>query len=172
MKRFNLLSLLFAGLLIFGSLTIIKAQDETPPDAPNNKFDAQTRPNLLRQLGLTQDQIKRVRQINQENKPQIRAAQNRLREANRSLDQAIYADVANDAEFQARLKEVQAAHAEVLKLRSLTELAVRKILTPEQLAKFRDVRQQFAQRRENLQQQIKNRRMNAPDRQRPARSGN
>ncbi len=172
MKRFNLLSLLFAGLLIFGSLTIIKAQDETPPDAPNNKFDAQTRPNLLRQLGLTQDQIKRVRQINQENKPQIRTAQNRLREANRSLDQAIYADVANDAEFQARLKEVQAAHAEVLKIRSLTELAVRKILTPEQLAKFRDVRQQFAERRENLQQQIKNRRMNAPDRQRPARSGN
>ncbi len=164
MKKLNLLSLIFAGLLIFVLLTAIKAQNETPPDAPNQKNDAQKRPNLIQRLGLTQDQIKQVRQINQANKPQMRGAQERLREANRNLDQAIYADVANDAEIQARLKEVQSAHAEVIRIKSALELAVRKILTPDQLAKFRDVRQKFAERKEDRQQQIKNRRMNAPNR--------
>ncbi len=95
MKKLNILNLIFAGLLIFVSLTAVKAQDETmSPHFPNKKNDAQTRPNLLRQLGLTQDQIKQVRQINQANKSRMREAQERLREANRNLDQAIYADVA------------------------------------------------------------------------------
>lgn len=165
MKRLNLLRLIFAGLLMFVSLTAVKAQDEMPLDAPNQKFDTPRRPNLMQQLNLTQDQIKQVRQINQANKPQMREAQERLREANRSLDQAIYADIANDAEIQTRLKEVQSAHAEVIKIKSATELAVRKILTPDQLAKFRDVRQQFMEKKENRQQQIKNRRTNAPNRQ-------
>lgn len=165
MKKLNLLSLVFAGLLIFVSLTTIKAQDETPqPDTPNQNSAVQTRPNLMKQLGLTPDQINQVRQINQSNKPQIREAQERLCEANRNLDQAIYADSADEAEIQVRLKEVQSAHSEIVKIRSQTELAVRKILTPEQLAKFRDVRQQFMERNENGQQQIENRRTDAPNR--------
>ena len=177
MKKLNLLNLIFAGLLIFVSLMAVKAQDETlPPDAPNQKFAAPRRPNLMEKLGLTQDQIKQVRQINQANKPQMREAQERLREANRNLDQAIYADVADDAEVQTRLKEVQSAHAEVIKIESATELAVRKILTPDQLAKFRDVRQQFMKKKENIQRQLKNRRTNLPNRQlnrqRPPRRGN
>ncbi|CAN5357934.1 hypothetical protein BH20ACI1_BH20ACI1_14800 [soil metagenome] len=178
MKKLSLLSLIFAGLLIFVSLTAVKAQNETTPtDAPNKKFDAQTRPNLMQQLGLTQDQVKQVRQINQANKPQMREAQERLREANRNLDQAIYADVANDVEIQARLKEVQSAHAEVIKIKSATELAVRKVLTPDQLAKFRDVRQQFMERKENMLERRKNRPVNAPNRpsnnrQRPPRRVN
>ncbi len=93
----------------------------------------------------------------------MREAQERLREANRNLDQAIYADVANDAEVQTRLKEVQSAHAEVIKIKSATELAVRKILTPDQLTKFRDVRQQFMEKKEDMQRQMKNRRTNAAD---------
>lgn len=164
MKKLNLLSLIFAGLLIFVSLTAVKAQNEILSDAPNRKNDAQTRPNLMRQLGLTQDQIKQVRQINQENKSQMRSAQERLREANRNLDQAIYAEAANEAEIQTQLREVQTAHAEVIKIKAQTELAVRRILTPEQLAKFRDVRQQFMEKKEKMQRQIKNRRMNAPTR--------
>ena len=164
MKKLNFLSLVFAGLLIFVSLTTIKAQDETPPDAPNQNADNSPRTNLIEQLGLTQDQIKQVRQVNQERKPQLREAQERLREANRNLDKAIYADTADEAEIQTRLKEVQSAHSEIVKIRSQTELAVRKILTPAQLAKFRDVRQQFMDGNENRQQRIKNRRTNAPNR--------
>ncbi|MGI8641161.1 MAG: Spy/CpxP family protein refolding chaperone [Pyrinomonadaceae bacterium] len=175
MKKLNILNLIFAGLLLAVSFTAIKAQDNMPPppDAPNQKFDA-PRPNLMTQLGLTQDQIKQIRQINQEKKPQMREAQERLREANRNLDQAVYADAANDVQIQARLKELQSAHAEIIKIRSVTELAVRKILTPEQLARFRDVRRQFMERKEDMKERRKNRPMNLPNRplnnrQRPQR---
>ncbi len=164
MKRFNYLSLIFAVLLFAAFSATVKAQNNPPPDEAVQQTAA-PRPNLMAQLGLTQDQIKQIRQINQAKKPQMRAAQDRLREANRNLDQAIYADVANDVEIQARLKDVQSAHAEVIKIRSLTELAVRKILSPDQLAKFRDVREKFAQQKENNQQRMNNRRMNAPNRQ-------
>lgn len=171
MKKLNILNLIFAGLFLAVSFTAIKAQDNMPPppDAPNQKFDAPPRPNLMTQLGLTQDQIKQIRQINQEKKPQMREAQERLREANRNLDQAVYADATSDAEIQARLKELQSAHAEIIKIKSVTELAVRKILTPEQLAKFRDVRRQFIERREDMKERRKNRPMNAPNRLLPNR---
>lgn len=176
MNKLSLLSLIFVSFLFAASSATIKAQDETLPDAPNQRLDA-PRPNLMEQLGLTPEQVNQVRQINQTNKPQMRQAQERLREANRNLDQAIYADAANDAEIQTRLREVQTAHAEVIKIKAQTELAVRRILTPEQLAKFRDVRRQFMERKENIQRQIKNRRMNAPTRplknqQRPPRRSN
>jgi hypothetical protein len=42
------------------------------------------------------------------------------------------------------LKELQLAQAEAAKLRYLNELGLRKILTPEQLARFRELRQRFA----------------------------
>ncbi len=171
MKKLNILSLILASLLLAVSFTAIEAQDNMPPppDAPNQKFDAPPRPNLMEQLGLTQDQIKQIRQINQEKKPQMREAQERLRQATHNLDQATYAGVASDAEIQARLKEVQSANAEIIKIKSVTELAVRKILTPEQLAKFRDVRRQFIERREDMKERRKNRPMNAPNRLLPNR---
>jgi Spy/CpxP family protein refolding chaperone len=75
------------------------------------------------------------------------AAARRLREANRSLDEAIYSDDVNEADFQARLKEFQAAQAEIARLRFESELGVRKILSPEQLFRFREIRRRFAERR-------------------------
>ncbi len=162
MKKINFLSLILTVFLFAGFCTSVKAQDNSgAPDQPA----AAPRPNLMAQLGLTQDQIRQVRQVNQEKKPQMRAAQELLREANRNLDQAVYADVVNDAEIQTRLKEVQAAHAEVIKIRSVTELAVRKVLTPDQLAKFREVRQQFMENKELRQDNVKTRSLNAPNRQ-------
>ena len=61
------------------------------------------------------------------------------------------ADTVSDEEVQARLKEVQAAQAELVRLRFENELAVRKVLTPEQLVRFRELRQRFEQMRENFQ---------------------
>lgn len=83
------------------------------------------------------------------------AAQKRLRDATIALDQAIYADTLVEGEFETKLKEQQLAQAEVIRVRSMGELAIRKILTPEQLVKFRELRQQFENmRRENVQRKI------------------
>jgi Spy/CpxP family protein refolding chaperone len=95
----------------------------------------------------------------------VREAQQKWREANRRLDQAIYADNADETEIQARLKDAQAAQAELIKIRSATEFAVRQILTPDQLVKFRDIRRRFMERMENLPKRLKNRSLNTPNRE-------
>ena len=164
MKYFNFLSLILVGFLFAFSSLSVMAQDETLPDAPKQQANQPERPKLMEQLGLTREQIQEIRRINAEKRPLLREAQNRLREANRNLDQAIYADNANETDIQAQIKQVQFAQAEVIKIRSTTELAVRKILTAEQLVKFRDVRQQFMQKMNNRQNQRRNRRMDSQNR--------
>jgi Spy/CpxP family protein refolding chaperone len=150
----NMLSprLLFILLVILVSGGVVLAQDNPPPEMNRQQPNAGPqgkRPNLLRLLGLTPDQAQQLRQINQERKPQMDAAMQRLRQANRALDEAIYADNVDDAAFQARLKEVNLAQAEVAKLRFTNELAVRRILTPEQLGRFREMRRRFAPPRQD-----------------------
>ena len=159
MKEIKFLSLVFAGLLIVFSSSAVKAQDEMPPtDAPGKQFARQRRPNLMAELGLTQNQRQQIRRINVEKRPLLREAQQRLREANRNLDQAIYADNVIESEIQARLKDVQTAQAELIKIRLTNELAVRRLLTAEQLSKFRDLRERFSREMENNQDRRQQRR--------------
>ena len=164
--------------MVFVSFSAVKAQEETPPEeAPPQNFNQARRPNLLAELDLSQNQIQQIRRINADKRPLVREAQQKWRDANRRLDQAIYSDYADETEIQARLKDAQAAHAELIKIRSATEFAVRQILSPDQLVKFREIRQSFKQRMENLPKGIKNRPLNAPNRrllnrQRRQRSNN
>lgn len=143
MKKFNLSRLIFAAFFIFSAAAAIVAQDETPSETSTPAISRQNRPNLMTELNLSTEQRQMIRQINVEKRLLVRNAQERLRQANRSLDQAIYADNLVEAEVQTRIKEVHAAQAELLKIRSTNELAVRKILNSEQLAKFRSLREQF-----------------------------
>jgi Spy/CpxP family protein refolding chaperone len=145
MKNLNFKSLFIFGILLFASFTFVSAQgmQERPKDdKPNRPME------LFRRLGLSQEQMQQIRKINQEKQPLMREAQKRLGDANHALDLAIYADTVNEDEIQTRLKEVQAAHDEVIKLRSSMELAVRKVLTAEQLTKFRQLREEMMQRNE------------------------
>lgn len=139
----------------------VSAQEETP--------DVQTaeqpkRPGLLAQLNLTREQVQQIREINQQNRPQIREANRRLQEASRNLDIAVYSDTGDEAGIQARVKEVDAAHAEFIKLRTQTEFAVRKILNPEQLARFREIRRQSILDKKILPRLRNNNRMNRQNR--------
>lgn len=128
---------------------------DTPPPIADGAKDG--RQGLLQQIGLTRDQFRQLRMLNQRHRPIMMAAQKRLREATVALDQAIYADTLAEGEFDTKLKEQQLAQAEVIRVRSLGELAIRKILTPEQLVKFRELRQQFEiMRRENVQRKQNN----------------
>lgn len=165
MKKFDCISFIFTILLVIVSFSAVKAQDETPSqDASPENFNQARRPNLLAELDLSPNQIQQIRRINADKRPLVREAQQKWREANRRLDKAIYADNANEAEIQVRLKDAQNAQAELTKIRSATEYAVRQILTPDQLVKFREIRQSFKERMENLPKGLKNRSLNAPNR--------
>lgn len=179
MKKFNLRSLIFtAWLLTTVFFSTVSAQEEPlSNDAPKQNPNQARRPNLLAELNLSPDQIQQIRRINREKQPLIREARQRVKEANSSLDKAIYADVADETEIQNRLKEAQTAQAEFHKIRSLTEYAVRKILNPDQLIKFREVRRRFADRIDGFQNQRNNRPLGAPgqkliNRQRKMRQSN
>jgi Spy/CpxP family protein refolding chaperone len=143
MKTLKLRNLILIGVLLLTSFATAQAQ--RMQDRPPKEFRPQQ---ILRELNLSREQIQQIRRIHEDKREQMDAAQMRLREANRSLDKAIYADNVNEEEIQTRLKEVQLAQADVIKIRNLTELAVRKVLTAEQLSKFRELREQAIKRME------------------------
>lgn len=141
---------LFAAGGIFGQEP---KPDEQPPenDRPAMNQPQDPRFNLLRQLGLSREQIQRIRRMNAARRPLIEAAQARFREANRALDEAIYSDQVSEEDIKARLKDVQLAQAEMIRIRSMDELAVRRLLTPEQLVRFRELRARFDRARDDFQ---------------------
>lgn len=110
------------------------------------------RPNLLEELGLSREQIQSVRKLNQERKPVEQAARKRFQDANKALNMAIYADSVDDAEYRVRLTEFQDAQAELARIKFSNELAVRRLLTPAQLVRFRDLRRRFAEVREDIRE--------------------
>ncbi|MEQ1763238.1 MAG: periplasmic heavy metal sensor [Pyrinomonadaceae bacterium] len=142
---------LIVSLVIFSGGVL--AQDGPPPPQNASQFDGQEpRPNLLENLGLSRDQIRQIRIMNRDRKPAMEAAQHRLRETNRALDMSIYGDALDENAVQARLKEFQQAQGEVARIRFQSELELRKILTPEQLVRFRGLRARLAEARQNVQQ--------------------
>lgn len=138
---------LFAIVAFLGGVTI--AQDGPPPEEAA-QFAPQ-RPNLLEGLGLSQDQVRQIQAMNRDRKPRMEAAQRRLREAENALSLAIYGDTVDDQEVETRLKEFQQAQAGVASIRFRSELELRKILTPDQLTKFRSMRARMAEARQEAQ---------------------
>ena len=105
------------------------ARDERPNDP-------------LRALNLTLDQLQQIRAIREQNRDEWRAVRQRQAEALRALDEAVYSDNVNEALLEERARELGAAQAAVARMRALTELRIRRVLTPEQLNTLRAMRQQ------------------------------
>jgi len=104
----------------------------------------------IAQLRLTPEQRQRIRAIREQNKDERAAINRRLRESNFALEQALDADVPNEAEIEQRLRDVAAAQAASTRMRVMTELSIRRVLTAEQRALWKDLREQAAsQRRDN-----------------------
>ncbi|MBX3299179.1 MAG: periplasmic heavy metal sensor [Acidobacteria bacterium] len=130
------------------------AQDEDaraqPSPTPAVRSVPDERFALLKMLGLDRQQVEAVRRMNQERRPLLEAAFSRLRDANRQLDEAIYRDTFDQSEFDSRLAEVIRAQGELIRIRNMNELLLRRILTPEQVTRFRTLREEFEQRRLRL----------------------
>lgn len=154
MKKIHFLSLIFTFILTAAAFSSASAQETTPTDdlKPN-----QVRPfRLIQELGLTPDQIQQIRRINQSRRPIVQAAQMRWREANETLDAAIYSESATEEQIKELTKAAQIAQGELLKERTTTEYLIRKVLTPEQLVKFRELRERVRDRlyqRKNVSEQ-------------------
>jgi Spy/CpxP family protein refolding chaperone len=150
------LALSLSMLAIFGVGAF--AQEGTPQPQPKAQDE---KPNLLQQLGLSSDQLRQIRQLNQDRKPAMDVAQRRVREANQALDAAIYSDNVDEDNVKARLNELQQAQADIALLRFTNELAIRKVLTPDQLGRFRELRREFAEKTRQEQKQRRQERIKA-----------
>lgn len=101
-----------------------------------------TSPDLIQELQLTPEQRQRIRGIREELKNERAMINQRVREANFALEQALDADKPDEALIEQRLRDAAAAQAASMRMRIQTELRIRRILTLEQLAIWRTLRQQ------------------------------
>lgn len=145
----------FAFALLFSHAAGARAQTsaaQTPAQSQEGA-QAQVNPNdpvsLLGQLNLSPEQVTQMRAIQGEQVPQAKALNQRLNQARRALDEAIYSDSVDEALIEQRARDVAEAQAALVRLRAQTELRVRRVLTPEQLQTFRRLR--FVARREQQQ---------------------
>jgi Spy/CpxP family protein refolding chaperone len=150
-----LLLVLFLTIGVAGA----RAQDEdASADTPGvqRELGARRRTDgaagLLRILNLTPEQRAQIGAIRRETEPQGRVLGARLRQARRALDEAIYAANPDEAVIEGRLRELGAAQMAVVRLRSLTELRIRRVLSPAQLDAFRRLQRQTRTRPRRMNQ--------------------
>lgn len=117
------------------------ASAQTPNEIPEVEQSNQES-NWRTLLNLAPEQVREIRAIRRANRLEWQAARRRVREALGALDQAIYSDGASEAVIEQRSREVAEAQAAEVHLRAMTELSIRRVLTPEQLDTFRKVRNQ------------------------------
>jgi Spy/CpxP family protein refolding chaperone len=105
----------------------------------------------IRQLNLTPEQRQQIRSIRENNKEERGAINERLRESNRALDEALNTDTIDEAVIEQRVRDVAAAQASAMRMRILTEVRIRRVLTLEQRTLLRSLQQQVREaRRERL----------------------
>ena len=156
----KLTALIFAGLLSSVALlssASLAAGQQNAGDAPQNQ-STQTNPqgDPIRQLNLTAEQVEKIRAIREQNKDERFALNQRLRRVQRALDDAIQADNSSEALIEQRAHELADVQAAATRMRAITEMRIRHVLTPEQLTKLRALRQQAQTLREERRNQGNN----------------
>lgn len=113
--------------------------------------DAMSLPQLVRGVGLTEAQRAQIRQIVANHRPKFEALQRQLRAAREQLDEKLYAPGPVKAEDLAPLTQQIGKLREPLMQESLqVALEVRKVLTPEQLAKAKQRQQRLNELRTEM----------------------
>ncbi len=155
MKRnANLLVLVTGLIVLLGAPAVLALQQQTPP--PEQQQQAAGDPIL--QLNLSPEQREKIRSIREQTRAERANINERIREANLALEAALDADNPDEALVEQKMRDVSAAQAASMRMRILTEVRIRRVLTLEQLGILRTLRQQArAARRGRL--------MDNPDRQ-------
>jgi Spy/CpxP family protein refolding chaperone len=124
--------------LLLGAVVTTHGQTtaDTQPDAPLT----QEAPDLLGRLHLTPEQRQQIRQIQRDMKDERALVNQRLRESNRALQDALDAGSVDENLIEQRIQAVNAAQNAQLRMRIETEIRIRRVLNPEQLAILREIR--------------------------------
>lgn len=154
MKQNLQISILLAALLLVVSVSSAPAQavqpgqPEHPPSGPQHR---QFGGDPIRQLNLTPEQREQIRTIREQSKEERGRINERLRETNRALEAALDSDNPDETAVEQRAREVMAAQAAAMRLRVLTEVNIRRVLTVEQKTLLRTLREQAQEQRRERQ---------------------
>ena len=132
----------------------VVAQDPQMPQSP-----PPTDP--IEQLRLTPEQRQKIRAIRESSRQERAMVNQRLRETNVALQQAMDAESIDEALIEERLRDAAAAQAAAMRSRIQNELKIRRVLTREQLIILKSLQ---AQAHELKRERNQN--------QRPVRQGN
>ncbi len=126
---------LFAVSVLLALATSAPAQQPLPENQQPGPADP------IRDLNLSPEQRERIRAIREEQRDERAAVNQRLRETNRALEEVLDSENPSEAEIERHLRAIAEAQAASLRMRVGTEMKVRKVLTPDQLATLRVLRQ-------------------------------
>lgn len=107
---------------------------------------------VMRAIGLTQDQHLRMADIRRNYDEELIATGRRVREAKRGLDRAIMAEQFDEAQFNARAEDLARAQADLVRLQARLRAEVRGVLTTEQVIRFNELERKL--RREQRERRL------------------
>ncbi|MGH9930807.1 MAG: Spy/CpxP family protein refolding chaperone [Pyrinomonadaceae bacterium] len=142
---------LLALLALIGCPASVASVSGQTAQQPSAAPEPQQGGDPIRQLNLTPEQVERIRSIRENNKAERAAISDRLRETNRALKEALNVDNPDEAVIEQRVRDVAAAQASAMRIRILTEIRIRRVLTTEQRDLLRSLQQQAENRRDRPQ---------------------
>lgn len=128
------LVILILGIQVLGFGQEPQDPQFTPPGP------SQDAPDLVSKLRLSPDQIQRIRLIQRDTKDERASIGLRLHEANRALEESLDSETVDENVIDERMQAVNAAQNAQLRLRIQTEIRIRRVLNPDQLAMLREIR--------------------------------
>lgn len=124
-----------------------------------------TRVAILRLLQLSPEQWRRIREIRLHYAPQLLQLRQEVEERRDALREAIYGETLDSNRVEQHLREFLEKQGALIRLETQLEIEFRQILTPEQLAKFREIqseelnirrlRRELRQREERLRERLR-----------------
>lgn len=143
------LCLLALGVAFMAPSSVFALAQSGIPQQPQEANAQQIAPprDPIAELNLTPEQRQKIRAIREESKDERAAINRRVREAQLALRQALDADSPNEVLIEQRAREAGEAQAASLRLRALNETRIRRILTPEQVNKLKQLLAQAQQLR-------------------------
>lgn len=136
MRSFVRITLPIIAIVVLTSLTAIAQSSQDPqPNGPQPGGS-----DFLEQLRLTPEQRQKIRLIQRDSKDDRAAIALHLRQSNRALEDALDAETLDDTVIEQRMQAVAAAQAAQLRMRIQTEVKIRRVLNPEQLAVWHELR--------------------------------
>jgi Spy/CpxP family protein refolding chaperone len=142
---------LAAMALFFGTPFTLDRTVAQQPDQPNDAAQRPVADDLIRELNLTPEQREQIRGIRQQNQEERMLINRRLREANQTLQEALDLDNPDEVVIEQLVRQVATLQGAQMRMRVLSEVRIRRVLTPEQRSLLRNLRLSRQLRRNPLQ---------------------